>query len=136
MNYLLFHFFPFWFPVSDTVYPPDRRAGSSMSGYRKDDYSRRYDSEELPEDVIQASAALEKLGILLHLGEDEQKGITDRIMDEDQEFPVEGECQINEDEKDVNDKGMKLLQVQTASHDPFGTSWHSHDHFWSFGPLF
>ncbi|KAJ6892332.1 protein TONNEAU 1a-like [Populus alba x Populus x berolinensis] len=39
----------------------DRRAGSSMSGYRKDDYSRRYDSEELPEDVIQASAALENL---------------------------------------------------------------------------
>jgi len=32
-----------------------------MSGYRKDDYSRRYDSEELPEDVIQASAALENL---------------------------------------------------------------------------
>ena len=28
-------------------------------------------------------------------------------------FPVEGECQINEDEKDVTDKGMKLLQVQT-----------------------
>ncbi|KAJ6720336.1 FGFR1 ONCOGENE PARTNER/LISH DOMAIN-CONTAINING PROTEIN [Salix viminalis] len=39
----------------------DRRGGSSMSGYRKDDYSRRYDSEELPEDVIQASAALENL---------------------------------------------------------------------------
>ncbi|KAF9674822.1 hypothetical protein SADUNF_Sadunf10G0166900 [Salix dunnii] len=34
-------------------------------------------------------------------------------MDEDQEFPVEGECQISEDEKDVTDKGMKLLQVQT-----------------------
>ncbi|KAJ6720338.1 TWO-COMPONENT RESPONSE REGULATOR [Salix viminalis] len=48
-----------------------------------------------------------------HIVEDEQKGITDRIMDEDQEFPVEGECQINEDEKDVNDKGIKLLQVQT-----------------------
>ncbi|PON44398.1 LIS1 motif containing protein [Parasponia andersonii] len=39
----------------------DRRGGSSMSGYRKDDYNWRYDSDELPEDVIRASAALENL---------------------------------------------------------------------------
>ncbi|KAF3966395.1 hypothetical protein ACB098_06G171000 [Castanea mollissima] len=39
----------------------DRRGGSSMSGYRKDEYSWRYDSDEHPEDVIRASAALENL---------------------------------------------------------------------------
>ncbi|KAF9676744.1 hypothetical protein SADUNF_Sadunf08G0034800 [Salix dunnii] len=39
----------------------DRRAGSSMSGYRKDDNSWRYDGDELPEDVIRASTALENL---------------------------------------------------------------------------
>ncbi|KAI5648758.1 hypothetical protein M9H77_34763 [Catharanthus roseus] len=39
----------------------DRRAGSSMSGYRKDDYNWRYDGDELPEDVVRASAALENL---------------------------------------------------------------------------
>lgn len=32
-----------------------------MSGYRKDDYNWRYDSEDIPEDVIRASAALENL---------------------------------------------------------------------------
>lgn len=32
-----------------------------MSGYRKDEYSWRYDSDEHPEDVIRASAALENL---------------------------------------------------------------------------
>ncbi|KAK4782670.1 hypothetical protein SAY86_007044 [Trapa natans] len=40
---------------------PDRRAGSSMSGYRKDDYNRRYDNDDIPEDVIPSSAALENL---------------------------------------------------------------------------
>ncbi|GAV63720.1 hypothetical protein CFOL_v3_07238 [Cephalotus follicularis] len=39
----------------------DRRAGSSMSGYRKDEYNWRYDGDELPEEVIRASAALENL---------------------------------------------------------------------------
>lgn len=39
----------------------ERRAGSSTSSYRKDDYNWRYDGEELPEDVIRASAALENL---------------------------------------------------------------------------
>ncbi|KAK9282845.1 hypothetical protein L1049_011068 [Liquidambar formosana] len=39
----------------------DRRGGSSMSGYRKDEYNWRYDSDELPEDVIRASTALENL---------------------------------------------------------------------------
>ncbi|KAA3464108.1 protein TONNEAU 1a-like isoform X1 [Gossypium australe] len=38
----------------------DRRAGSSVSGYRKDEYSWRYD-EDTPEDVIRASTALENL---------------------------------------------------------------------------
>uniref|UniRef100_A0A803MVR1 Uncharacterized protein n=1 Tax=Chenopodium quinoa TaxID=63459 RepID=A0A803MVR1_CHEQI len=37
------------------------RAGSSTSSYRKDDYNWRYDGEELPEDVMRASAALENL---------------------------------------------------------------------------
>ncbi|GMY08682.1 protein TONNEAU 1a-like [Fagus crenata] len=39
----------------------DRRGGSSMSGYRKDEYNWRYDSDELPDDVIRTSAALENL---------------------------------------------------------------------------
>ncbi|XP_021296167.1 protein TONNEAU 1a-like [Herrania umbratica] len=45
-------------PVSQSS---DRRAGSSMSGYRKDEYSWRYDNDEIPEDVIRASSALENL---------------------------------------------------------------------------
>ena len=32
-----------------------------MSGYRKDEYNWRYDSDELPDDVIRTSAALENL---------------------------------------------------------------------------
>ncbi|CAN1174171.1 Protein TONNEAU 1b [Linum perenne] len=47
--------------VSGSSPPRGRRAGSSMSGYRKDDYNWRYDSDELPEDVNRASAALENL---------------------------------------------------------------------------
>ncbi|KAK6136206.1 hypothetical protein DH2020_010641 [Rehmannia glutinosa] len=39
----------------------DRRAGSSTSGYRKDEYNWRYDNDELPEDVVRASTALENL---------------------------------------------------------------------------
>ncbi|CAJ1977771.1 unnamed protein product [Sphenostylis stenocarpa] len=39
----------------------DRRGGSSMSAYRKDEYNWRYDSDELPEDIIQTSNALENL---------------------------------------------------------------------------
>lgn len=39
----------------------DRRAGSSTSGYRKEEYNWRYDNDELPEDVVRASAALENL---------------------------------------------------------------------------
>lgn len=45
-------------PVSQVS---DRRGGSSMSGYRKDEYNWRYDSDELPEDVVRTSAALENL---------------------------------------------------------------------------
>ncbi|OMO81063.1 putative FGFR1 oncogene partner [Corchorus olitorius] len=45
-------------PVSQSS---DRRAGSSMSGYRKDEFNWRYDNDDLPEDVIRASAALENL---------------------------------------------------------------------------
>ncbi|XP_044509146.1 protein TONNEAU 1a-like [Mangifera indica] len=45
-------------PASQTS---DRRAGSSMSGFRKDEYNWRYDSDELSDDVIRASAALENL---------------------------------------------------------------------------
>ncbi|KAK6929257.1 LIS1 homology motif [Dillenia turbinata] len=47
--------------VAGGLPPLGRRAGSSMSGYRKDEYNWRYDNEELPEDIISASAALEKL---------------------------------------------------------------------------
>ncbi|XP_051130930.1 protein TONNEAU 1a-like [Andrographis paniculata] len=39
----------------------DRRAGSSASGYRKEEYNWRYDNDELPEDVVRATAALENL---------------------------------------------------------------------------
>ncbi|KAG7016265.1 Protein TONNEAU 1b [Cucurbita argyrosperma subsp. argyrosperma] len=38
-----------------------RRVGSSLSGYRKDEYSWRYDGNDLPEDVMRTSAALENL---------------------------------------------------------------------------
>ncbi|CAN0825270.1 Protein TONNEAU 1b [Linum grandiflorum] len=37
------------------------RAGSSMSGYRKDDYNWRYDSDEHPDDVNRAAAEIENL---------------------------------------------------------------------------
>ncbi|KAL7109832.1 hypothetical protein ACP275_06G200200 [Erythranthe tilingii] len=39
----------------------DRRGGSSSSGYRKDEYNWRHENDELPEDVVRASAALENL---------------------------------------------------------------------------
>ncbi|XP_068668986.1 protein TONNEAU 1a-like [Aristolochia californica] len=45
-------------PVSQ---PSDRRAGSSIPGYRKDEYSWRGDSDELSEDVLRASSALENI---------------------------------------------------------------------------
>ncbi|KAL4290813.1 hypothetical protein GQ457_14G022870 [Hibiscus cannabinus] len=45
-------------PVSQSS---DRRAGSSMSGYRKDGYSWRYDDDLQEDDVIRTSAALENL---------------------------------------------------------------------------
>lgn len=32
-----------------------------MSSYRKDEYNWRYDSDEVPEDVLRASAAMENL---------------------------------------------------------------------------
>ncbi|XP_047334955.1 protein TONNEAU 1a-like [Impatiens glandulifera] len=39
----------------------DRRAGSSTSGYRKDEYNWRYENDESPDDVIRASADMENL---------------------------------------------------------------------------
>ncbi|XP_010908960.1 protein TONNEAU 1a [Elaeis guineensis] len=39
----------------------DRRLGSSASNIRKDDYNWRYDADELSEDVIRASNALENI---------------------------------------------------------------------------
>ncbi|KAK4756079.1 hypothetical protein SAY87_009836 [Trapa incisa] len=39
----------------------DRRAGSSTSGYRKDDYNWRYENDDIPEDVYRTSSALENL---------------------------------------------------------------------------
>ncbi|KAI3426676.1 LisH domain-containing protein [Psidium guajava] len=38
-----------------------RRAGSSTSNYRKDEYNWRYDNDEVPDDIVRASAALENL---------------------------------------------------------------------------
>ncbi|KMZ69779.1 Protein TONNEAU 1a [Zostera marina] len=45
-------------PVSQSS---DRRMGTSVPGYRKDDYNWRYESDELSEDVVQASAAFENI---------------------------------------------------------------------------
>lgn len=45
-------------PASQTS---DPRAGSSMSGYRKDDFNWRYDSDELSDEVFRASSALQNL---------------------------------------------------------------------------
>ncbi|KAK9064126.1 hypothetical protein SSX86_017998 [Deinandra increscens subsp. villosa] len=43
-------------------HPVNRRGGSSNSGYRKDDYSRRYDNDDIPDDImLRASTALENL---------------------------------------------------------------------------
>ncbi|KAK1286734.1 Protein TONNEAU 1b [Acorus calamus] len=39
----------------------DRRIGSSLGGYRKDEYTWRYDDNELSEDVIRATSALENI---------------------------------------------------------------------------
>ncbi|OVA18204.1 LisH dimerization motif [Macleaya cordata] len=38
-----------------------RRIGASMPGYRKDEYNWRYDTDEISEDVIRASNALENI---------------------------------------------------------------------------
>ncbi|KAD2804917.1 hypothetical protein E3N88_38294 [Mikania micrantha] len=39
-----------------------RRGGSSNSGYKKDDYNRRYDNDDIADDImLRASAALENL---------------------------------------------------------------------------
>ncbi|KAI3947497.1 hypothetical protein MKW92_037934 [Papaver armeniacum] len=46
------------FPASHML---DRRGGSSMPGNRKDEYNWRYDSDEMSEDVIRASHALENI---------------------------------------------------------------------------
>ncbi|XP_077237056.1 protein TONNEAU 1b-like [Tasmannia lanceolata] len=45
-------------PVSQAS---ERRVGSSMPGYRKDDSSWRYDGDDLSEDVVRASTALENI---------------------------------------------------------------------------
>ncbi|XP_031486784.1 protein TONNEAU 1a-like isoform X2 [Nymphaea colorata] len=45
-------------PVSQ---PSDRRPSSSVAGYRKDDYGWRYDNDELSEEVLRASNALENI---------------------------------------------------------------------------
>lgn len=46
------------FPASQTS---DRKAGSSMSNYRKDDNNWRYDNEELSDELTRASSALQNL---------------------------------------------------------------------------
>ncbi|KAI3852079.1 hypothetical protein MKW98_020078 [Papaver atlanticum] len=40
---------------------PDRRVGSSVHGYRKEEYNWRYDTDEFSDDVLQASNALENI---------------------------------------------------------------------------
>lgn len=35
--------------------------GSSLSGYRKDEYGWRYDADEISDDVLRASSALESI---------------------------------------------------------------------------
>ncbi|XXG74790.1 hypothetical protein AAC387_Pa07g3417 [Persea americana] len=45
-------------PVSQ---PSDRRMGSSTAGFRKDDYTWRYTNDELSEDVVRVSSALENI---------------------------------------------------------------------------
>ncbi|KAI6669103.1 hypothetical protein NL676_003988 [Syzygium grande] len=44
-----------------TAQASGRRAGSSASNYRKDEYNWRYDNDELPDEIVRASAALENL---------------------------------------------------------------------------
>nr|GMC50142.1 protein TONNEAU 1A-like [Ipomoea batatas] len=48
-------------PVPVSQASSNRRAGSSVSGYRKDEYNWRYESDEVAEDVVRASTALENL---------------------------------------------------------------------------
>ncbi|XP_019196800.1 PREDICTED: protein TONNEAU 1a-like isoform X1 [Ipomoea nil] len=48
-------------PVPVSQASSNRRAGSSVSGYRKDEYNWRYESDEVEEDVVRASTALENL---------------------------------------------------------------------------
>ncbi|KAK9189900.1 hypothetical protein WN943_018499 [Citrus x changshan-huyou] len=48
-------------PIPASQASDRRAAGSSMSAYRKDEYNWRYDSDELSDDVVRASAALENL---------------------------------------------------------------------------
>uniref|UniRef100_A0A1D1YJ74 FGFR1 oncogene partner n=1 Tax=Anthurium amnicola TaxID=1678845 RepID=A0A1D1YJ74_9ARAE len=45
-------------PVSQSS---ERRMGSSLSGYRKDEYGWRYDADELSDDIMRASNALENI---------------------------------------------------------------------------
>ncbi|MQL80576.1 hypothetical protein Taro_013034, partial [Colocasia esculenta] len=45
-------------PVSQSS---ERRMGSSLPGYRKDEYGWRYDPDELSDDVMRASNALENI---------------------------------------------------------------------------
>ncbi|KAL6011133.1 Protein TONNEAU 1a [Asimina triloba] len=45
-------------PVSQAS---DRRTGSSVAGFRKDEYNWRYDNDDLSEDMIRASTALENI---------------------------------------------------------------------------
>ncbi|XP_031118173.1 protein TONNEAU 1a-like [Ipomoea triloba] len=48
-------------PVPVSQASSNRRAGSSVSGYRKDEYNWRYESDAVAEDVVRASTALENL---------------------------------------------------------------------------
>ncbi|GMH13334.1 hypothetical protein Nepgr_015175 [Nepenthes gracilis] len=68
-------------PTSQTS---DRRAGPSMSSYRKDEYNWRHDIDELPEDVMRPSAASENLHLdrkarnltsWRYAGEDDGRGV-------------------------------------------------------------
>ena len=60
ISYLIICFL-FSVHVMILAFSDSRRVGSSLSGYRKDEYSWRYDGNDLPEDVMRTSAALENL---------------------------------------------------------------------------
>jgi FGFR1 oncogene partner len=48
-------------PLNKWLLVSDRRGGSSASGARKDEYSWRYDADDISEEVLRASTTLESI---------------------------------------------------------------------------